>query len=338
MVDKTNPLIDAYNFFFANIDRTRVDVHGYLRKRCEVLNNLREGILGNPGYLGLFCGFVLGWAGIIGYLSFVMAEFYGMELSSESVSTSMDAYLARMLAGAFVLLIVGLVSRWYIDSYERRRKLIADDCSGAERPGWRLFLHSSWKVSNWKSRVWMVFSLILCLVFGLAAGAYLFIVVGDEASMDVSQRWTILLVVLIGAWARCIRACSLSVGLVNRFRLFALPFLMAFVLGLLGFLLGSKLSMIASSCEPVHWVLEFGVPLSTMANLVWFGLVGVHLMMREHELMRAQGKSKFLNEPQIMPISEWARRDIPMLLISGALATFALIMLELMGLVLTAGL
>lgn len=329
MDEDDNPIVEAYNFFFLNADCNCADADDYFRKRGKVLHRLREGILGNPGYLGIFCGLMLGWVCIAGYYAILFAESIGVLLGEEPAQISDDAYLARMLTGLFMLFVVWLASRWCIDSYENRKSLIAEACAGVKKSCLRSCLCVCWRGRTVRSKVWMLFSLVFCVFFGVTAGMYLSV---DIAGNGIWDKLGTFVVVTICVWIGCVRACSLSIGLWGRARLFAIPLVGTLVLVLLGALL--KLVVVLDGF--IFSVIKFGVSASIMFNLIWFGLMGAYLMIHEYESMRVAGQLSSLGKRQVMAISDWVRRDIFVWLVSGALATFALIVLECMGLLLLA--
>lgn len=240
-----------------------------------------------------------------------------------------------MLAGAFMLFVVWLASQWNIASYENRRLLIANTCDAVKKSGQCFSLCFGWRSRTVWSKVWMVLSLALCVNFGVAAGMYLAVVVedlavafGGEARYDLF----VLLSVALGIWASFIRVCSLSIGLGDWARLVVIPSVGALDL----VVLGALLKPLVVSHELVLSVIEFGVPASTMFNLIWFVLMGAYLMIHECESMRVRGQLSSSGKSRLMAVSDWVRRDIPAWLVLGALATFALIVLECIGMLLMA--
>lgn len=337
MDNESNPLVEAYCFFFSNANDARVTVDKYLQERGEVIRRLRDAVLSNPGYLGLFGSLLLGWASVADYFAVPMAKLINIQPSPESVHASDVGYLARLLAGAFVLLVIWFASRWTIASYENRKKLIAESQVGLKKTGLRHALCVGWKGRSGKSKKWMCLSLISCLILGICTGIYI-IVARDEI-----KQWLFAIVVL-GAWIRCVRACSLSIGFYGRVHLFLFPALTAVVLGAIG-AGGVLLKPAIFPIELAPLVKEVVIDLialvilcATTLDFFWFGVAGFSLVVHVFDSARTSKESKTSSEAQLITISDWVLRDSLRWFISGVLLTLILILVDWMGLFLLGGL
>ena len=311
--DDGNPLVEAYDFFITNADLKQITLKEYLRNRNGVLRRLRKAVLGNPGYLGILLGILLGWTNAAGYIADTLLA----ALFRVTIQFRTDSYanILRALTGLVVLLAVWFISRHCVDTYRNDERRHEGDNHVSRDSG----------TTRGHSKIWVIISGILYCASSIAAGCSLYALFRSFDGVSTPNELFIMMIILVGTWLHSLRVCWLRNG-VNGIKMPMGLFVVSLVLGMgAGYYF-----QLPGADTPFGTALEALALVGSMLSFAWFGFVGANLL-EDDRAARRVSKHAGPSVSEKRTTAEWIRKDAPLWLINLALCTVALALLEVVG-------